>query len=185
MDVKSNLFEYNETDQRVVFGPGVIAKLASEVARLGCCAPLLLTTPQQATMIQSLTQILDGHVAGSFTKATMHTPADVTEEAKEYAKTIEADCLVSVGGGSTIGLGKTLSLRTGLPHISIVTTYAGSEMTPIVGETNNRQKVTRVDRAAIPKVVIYDVSLTLSLPIGMGAASGLNAIAHAGMSSMP
>lgn len=185
MDIKSHFFEYNETDQRILFGPGVVAKLASEVAKLGCCAPLLLTTPKQATMVQSLTQVLDGRVAGSFTKATMHTPAGVTEEAKGYAKTTKADCLVSIGGGSTIGLGKALSLRTGLPHICIATTYAGSELTPIVGETNNRQKVTRVDRAAIPKVVIYDVNLTLNLPMKMGAASGLNAIAHAGMLSMP
>ncbi|KAL6811480.1 hypothetical protein J3E69DRAFT_377539 [Trichoderma sp. SZMC 28015] len=179
MDAESRSFEYNESSQRVLFGKGVLAKLATEVAALGCKAPLLLTTPQQASAVQDLTQILNGHVAGSFTRATMHTPTDVTEEALVYAKTTNADCLLSIGGGSTVGLGKALSLRTGLPHICIATTYAGSEMTPILGETKNQQKVTRVDRAAIPKVVIYDVNLTLSLPTGMSATSGLNAMAHA------
>ncbi|KAL7911542.1 hypothetical protein GGI35DRAFT_491728 [Trichoderma velutinum] len=179
MDLESRIFEYNENRQRVLFGRGVVAKLATEVAALGCTAPLLLTTPQQATAVQNLTQILDGRVAGSFTRATMHTPTDITEEALLYAKTTNADCLLSIGGGSTIGLGKALSLRTGLPHVCIATTYAGSEMTPIVGETKNRQKVTRVDRAAIPRVVIYDVNLTLSLPTDMSATSGLNAMAHA------
>lgn len=180
MDVESRHFEYNESSQRVLFGKGVLARLPTEVAALGCKAPLLLTTPQQATAVQDLTKILNGHVAGSFTRATMHTPTDVTEEALVYTKTTNADCLLSIGGGSTVGLGKALSLRTGLPHICIATTYAGSEMTPIVGETNNNQKVTRVDRAAIPRVVIYDVNLTLSLPTGMSATSGLNAMAHAG-----
>ncbi|RFU76049.1 hypothetical protein TARUN_6186 [Trichoderma arundinaceum] len=179
MDAKSPIFEYRESSQRVLFGAGVLAKLGIETAALGCTEPLLLTTPQQARAVQDLTNLLNGHVAGSFTRATMHTPTDVTEEALAYAKTTNADCLVSIGGGSTIGLGKALSLRTGLPHICIATTYSGSEMTPIVGETKNHQKVTRIDRAAIPKVVFYDVSLTLSLPTDMSATSGLNAMAHA------
>jgi alcohol dehydrogenase class IV len=87
--------------------------------------------------------------------------------------------VVSVGGGSTIGLGKAIALRTDLPQLAIPTTYAGSEMTPILGETQNGEKTTQRTRRVLPETTIYDVSLTLTLPPQVSATSGMNAIAHA------
>ena len=86
---------------------------------------------------------------------------------------------MSIGGGSTTGLGKAISIRTGLPHISIPTTYAGSEMTPILGETQDGKKTTRSDPKILPGTVLYDVDLTMTLPKVLSATSGVNAIAHA------
>ena len=174
-------FEYNENNGRVVFGVGSLLSLPDEISLLGCKAPLLLTTPNQAYLVENTTQLLNGQIAGAFTGAAMHTPKAVTEAALEYSQSVNADCLVSIGGGSTTGLGKALFVRTGLPHISVPTTYAGSEMTPILGETENNLKVTRRDRAIIPATVIYDANLTLTLPPALTAASGLNAMAHAGL----
>ena len=74
--------------------------------------------------------------------AVMHTPADVTERVMKKLVACNADCLVSLGGGSTIGLGKALALRTDLPQIVLPTTYAGSEATPILGETVAGKKST-------------------------------------------
>ncbi|KAM6486209.1 hypothetical protein HDV62DRAFT_269360 [Trichoderma sp. SZMC 28011] len=174
-------YEYNESNQRVLFGEDSLSKLPSELSKLGCTKPLILTTPSKASYVDDVAKLLSGqiHVAGSFTRVTMHTPKEVTEEALEYSTHVDADCFVSIGGGSAVGLGKALFVRTGLPHICIPTTYAGSEMTPIVGQTENRVKVTHVDRKAIPAVVIYDVKLTLTLPTNISATSGLNAMAHA------
>ena len=59
------------------------------------------------------------------------------------------------------------------------TTYAGSEATPILGETEDGRKTTRRSARVLPEVVIYDVDLTLTLPPGLSAASGFNALAHA------
>lgn len=53
-------------------------------------------------------------------------------------------------------------------------------MTPILGETENGLKKTRSDPKILPGVVIYDVDLTMTLPAGMSATSGVNAIAHSG-----
>ena len=109
----------------------------------------------------------------------MHTPVEVTELALAAMKDCDADCIVSLGGGSTTGLGKALALRTGVNQLCIPTTYAGSEMTPILGETKDGLKTTVRTNDVLPETVIYDVDLTLSLPPALAATSGINAIAHA------
>lgn len=175
-------FEYNANPGRVVFGPGSINKLPDEIKRLGLKSPLLLSTPQQVDQAEQLARIVSAASitpAGTYTKATMHTPSHITEEAMSFIKSKNADCVVSIGGGSTIGLGKAISIRTGLPHICIPTTYAGSEMTPILGETQDGKKTTRSDPKILPGTVIYDVDLTMTLPASLSATSGVNAIAHA------
>ncbi len=177
-------FEYNASPARVVFGSGTLNKLSDEISRQNLTAPLLLTTPQQVDQAEALKTNLNCKIAGIFSEATMHTPTNITDKALAYAKSIKADSVVSIGGGSTIGLGKAISIRTGLPHICIPITYAGSEMTPILGETADGQKRTRSDAKILPGTVIYDVDLTVTLPVGLSATSGVNAIAHAGMSHL-
>jgi maleylacetate reductase len=86
---------------------------------------------------------------------------------------------VALGGGSTIGLGKAIALESGLPIIAIPTTYAGSEMTPIFGVTENGVKRTGRDPRVLPRTVIYDAELSYSLPMDLSITSALNAIAHA------
>lgn len=171
---------YQAAPSRVIFGPGTIKQLSAELERQRVKLPLLLSTPQQVEQVQAIASQLDGKVAGVFSEATMHTPTDFTEKALRFIKEQAADSIVSLGGGSTIGLGKALSIRTDLPHFCIPTTYAGSEMTPILGETENGVKKTRSDTKILPGVVIYDVNLTATLPTSMSASSGVNAIAHAG-----
>lgn len=171
-------FEYNSQPARVIFGSGYVKKLPEELERLSLKLPLVLSTPHQIAQAEMVRDILQGKIAGVYTKAAMHTPTDVTEDALNSLN--GADSVISVGGGSTIGLGKALSIRTGLPHICIPTTYAGSEMTPILGESADGRKVTRSDPKILPGTVIYDVDLTLTLPASISATSGVNAIAHAG-----
>jgi alcohol dehydrogenase class IV len=170
-------FEYNPNPGRVVFGSGTLQKLPEEITRLQVKAPLVLSTPQQIGQAETVKEVLKGQVAGIFSEATMHTPTHITDKALDYAKAQGADSVISIGGGSTIGLGKAISIRTGLP-----TTYAGSEMTPILGETADGLKKTRSDPKILPGTVIYDVDLTMTLPAAMSATSGVNAIAHAGES---
>lgn len=175
-------FIYTNSPSRVIFGSGTLSRLPSELQRLNFHSPLILSTPEQTTSATSLSTLLQNASiipAGVFTRATMHTPTFITSEAQSYLSSVSADCIISIGGGSTIGLGKALSIRTGLHHICIPTTYAGSEMTPILGETADGQKITRSDPKILPGTVIYDVDFTMTLPAGMSATSGVNAIAHA------
>lgn len=109
----------------------------------------------------------------------MHTPVEVTEQALALVHSLGADCTIALGGGSTTGLGKAIALRTNLPQVVVPTTYAGSEATPILGETKGGLKTTQKSPRILPDVIVYDVDLTLTLPPGLSATSGMNAIAHA------
>lgn len=164
---------------RVVFGHGTIATVPDEVARMGHSRAMVLSTPQQADQAQALADALGARSAGVFAEAAMHTPVEVTEQAVAAFQARGADCVVSLGGGSTTGLGKAIATRTGADQLVVPTTYAGSEMTDILGETAGGEKVTRRDPSIRPEVVVYDVDLTLGLPIGLTMTSALNAIAHA------
>lgn len=164
---------------RVVFGVGTRAKALAEVDRLGHRSALVLSTPEQAGLAEEISRNLGAASVGIFSNATMHTPVAISEAAVARARALNADVVVGVGGGSTVGLAKAIALRTGLDQIVLPTTYAGSEMTPIVGETVDNLKTTRRSPDILPEVVIYDVELTLSLPPRLSATSGLNAIAHA------
>jgi maleylacetate reductase len=179
MSSLSEGFIYSASAMRVVFGPGKFEKLGEEAELLGLRRALVLSTPQQADMARSVAERLGACAVGMFTDATMHTPIHVTERAMQVVTRDDVDGFVAIGGGSTTGLGKALALRTDLPQIVIPTTYAGSEMTPILGETKDGLKTTVNSAKVLPKTVIYDVNLTLSLPPSLSGTSGINAIAHA------
>jgi len=172
-------FVYQGTPSRVVFEWGALAQLPAEVERLGARRALILATPEQHVLADEVARVLGERAAGVHAQAVMHVPVDVARAAREAAAALDADCCIAVGGGSTIGLGKAIALESPLPIIAVPTTYAGSEMTPIYGLTEGRVKRTGRDLRVLPRTVVYDPSLTLTLPPSISAASGVNAIAHA------
>lgn len=172
-------FEASFNPARIIFGAGSSARIGEEVARLGCSRALILSTAFQRADAEALAGRLGNVAVGVFAEAAMHTPAHVTQRAVDSFRDLRADCTIALGGGSTIGLGKAIAKRTDCPQLVIATTYAGSEVTPILGETENGLKTTMRGPQILPEVVIYDPDLTLGLPVGMSVTSGLNAIAHA------
>lgn len=172
-------FRYSGTPNRIVFGDGESATVGDWIETLGCSRALVLVTPAQADDGAALAERLGGLSAGVFDGAAMHTPVEVTERALAAVDDVGADCLVALGGGSTTGLGKAIAYRTDLPQIVVPTTYAGSEVTPILGQTEHGEKTTLKDPRVLPEVVIYDPLLTLGLPVDMSVTSALNAMAHA------
>jgi maleylacetate reductase len=172
-------FVYSSQQQRIVFGEGTIEKVRAEVERLGGTKVLVLAGPHGGEVAGRLAAVLGPLVAARFDEAAMHTPVEVTERALAVLRSAGADCLVAVGGGSTTGLAKALALRTGLPQLILPTTYAGSEVTPVLGETSDGRKITRTTPAVLPETVVYDVELTCDLPVGLSLSSAVNAMAHA------
>jgi maleylacetate reductase len=174
-----NTFTCMTNPARIIFGKACLSQLASEVTRLGCKRALVLATTFQKADADRIAAQLGQTAAGVFAGAVMHTPVPVTEEAMAAYLRADADCVVSFGGGSTIGLGKAIAWRNDTPQIVVATTYAGSEVTPILGETEGNVKTTRRDPRILPETVIYDPELTTGLPVAMSIVSGLNAMAHA------
>ncbi|MDP2450565.1 MAG: maleylacetate reductase [Polaromonas sp.] len=172
-------FIYNAQAARVVFGAGSLQHLGREIEALGARKALVLSTPEQRASAEMIADLLGPRAAGVFDRAVMHVPMETAREARDLARRLGADCAVAIGGGSTTGLGKAIALDSGLPILAIPTTYAGSEMTSIYGITEGGLKKTGKDARVLPRTVIYDPELTLSLPVGMSVTSGINAIAHA------
>lgn len=172
-------FLYSASPARILFGSGMSERLGDEIRRLGRSRALVLSTPFQKADAEALAGKLGPLAAGVFAGAVMHTPVEVTEKALAAFSGLGADCVVALGGGSTIGLGKALARRNGTDQIVISTTYAGSEVTNILGETNGGIKTTVRGPDVLPETVIYDPELTTGLPVAMSVTSGLNAMAHA------
>ena len=169
-------FIYTSLPTRVVFGRGKISEAAAEASRLNIKRPLVITTAQQASSGEAIIKS-SGGVA--FAGAAMHTPTHITEEALAFAQANNCDGTIALGGGSSTGLGKAIALRTDWPQLVIPTSYAGSEMTNILGETSGGAKTTKRDAKIQPESVIYDPDLLATLPPSFAATSGMNAIAHA------
>ena len=172
-------FAYQALPWNIIFGVGVLQRLPEEMKKLGYCRALVLCTPNQAGQGKELVNLLGERAAGLFDQAQMHVPAATVAQATKRVEALKADCTVSIGGGSTTGLGKALALQLGLANIVIPTTYAGSEMTNIWGITENGRKVTGRDNNVVPTLTIYDPELTLTLPGKFAGPSGLNAMAQA------
>ncbi|WP_399135145.1 maleylacetate reductase [Streptomyces sp. Li-HN-5-11] len=165
---------------RVVLRPGAAADATpGEAERLGLRRLLVVCGPRGADTARAVADALGPACAGVHAEARMHVPVEVADRAVAVARAAGADGCVAVGGGSSIGLGKAVALRTGLPLIAVPSTYSGSEMTPVWGLTEHGAKRTGRDRAVLPRSVVYDPELTLSLPVALSVTSGINAIAHA------
>ena len=169
-------FTYQALATRVLFGVEHLAVVKAEADRLGMKHPMIVTGQHQSPLGLAITSLLGG---SHWNGAKMHTPIVETERALTFFNERNSDGIIALGGGSAIGLGKAIAFRTDCPQLVIPTSYAGSEMTNILGETTPAGKVTKRDARIQPETVIYDPTLLESLSGKFAATSGMNAIAHA------
>jgi maleylacetate reductase len=163
---------------RVIFGAGTLDQVAAEAELLGVRRVLLIATRSAQEPADVVEVELKDRFAGRIDGVTQHVPTEVAAAARAKAQETNADGLVTIGGGSAIGLAKAVALTSGLPIVAVPTTYAGSEMTPVWGETTQGSKATGTDLNVLPKTVVYDPVLSQHLPKKVTAASVANAIAH-------
>ena len=170
-------FDHETLGQRVLFGTGAAASnLATEVSRLGAPRVMVIASDFETEMARTVSANIE--VALWHHDVVMHVPIETAEKARAAAAEHGIDLLVCVGGGSTTGLAKAIAMTSRLPIVAVPTTYAGSEATNVWGLTEASRKTTGVDASVLPVTVIYDAALTLSLPVDMSVASGLNGMAH-------
>ena len=149
----------------VRWGLGELAGLLSE---LKSERPLLVTSERWRS--------LDLPIMRAFYGVKPHSPRDTVAAAIEEAK--DADALVALGGGSAIDTAKAVSAHTGLPLVSIPTTYSGAEWTSFFGMRDEERGVKEGGGGAQPVAIVYEPELTLDLPRGETGGTALNALAH-------
>lgn len=170
-------FTHETLAQRVCFAPGEASStVRDEVERLGGERVMVIASASVAGLAERITVHVP--VVLRYDEVVMHVPVESAEGARAAAAAHKGDLVVSVGGGSTTGLAKAIALTSGIPIVAVPTTYAGSEATSVWGLTERARKTTGVDARVLPRAVVFDATLTLSLPVPMSVASGLNALAH-------
>lgn len=170
-------FTHKTLGQTVIFAPGrAAATVATEVERLGARTVMVIVSGSAEDKARDF----ESHfpIALWHREVVMHVPADVADRAVAAAREIDADLIVSVGGGSATGLAKAVALETRVPIVAVPTTFSGSEATNVWGRTENARKRTGSDDVVLPTTVVYDAELVRDLPSDLGVASGLNALAH-------
>jgi maleylacetate reductase len=163
---------------RVVFGPGSLGQAASEARMLGTRI-VIISGRHEAAAVAAVSAQLGDDLAWRIPDVVQHVPLAAVARGLEAALDVTAGVLLSIGGGSATGLAKAIARDAGLPIVAVPTTYAGSEMTPIWGQSDQGGKTTGRDPQVLPRVVVYDPALTVSMPAELTAASGMNALAHA------
>ena len=177
-------FVHEALPGRVVFGVGAVGQVADEVAALGLGRVLVVAGGSSKAVGDRIADDLGDRCAGRLDEVRQHVPEELAATARRTAVEARADGVVTVGGGSAIGLGKAIAVNPDTPGsrgrvtvVAVPTTYSGSEMTPIFGVTGEHKHTGR-DLRALPRVVVYDPALTVGLPPTVTAASGFNALAH-------
>lgn len=187
---------------RVVYGVGSSAEVAPELAGLGCRKALVVTDALlagKADVVGKITKTLGPACAGVFSDVPADSGLHVVNVGAELGRSLGADSIVSVGGGSVIDTAKGIAIllkeggslqdyqgfqllsRRQTPHISVPTTAGtGSEVTyfALVKDHENRRKLIFGDHHIIPDVAILDPELTVGLPASLTAATGLDAFSH-------
>jgi alcohol dehydrogenase class IV len=173
-------FEYTGYTSHVIFGVGTADgdEFVGAVEQTGAQRIVLIAAEAEADLAERLTKDLGTSVVARFSEVRPHVPVEVASAARSVARRADADSILSIGGGSTTGTAKAIAMALGLPIIAVPTTYAGSEVTPVWGLTENGRKTTGIDLRVLPQLVIYDPALTVSLPVQLSVVSGLNALAH-------
>src|SRR6184192_4832035 len=176
----------------IVLGPGTIDQVRAELADLGATRAYLVTGPSLATgPVGERVRLAFGDLlVGTYARSRPHVPSETMDEVVREARSLRADVLVSLGGGSPIGTAKASAFQLQQPGGSdppvscivaaIPTTYSGFEVTPVFGTTDlerHRKSVLRSDPVR-PRLALYDPELALDTPPDLSASTGVNALAH-------
>jgi alcohol dehydrogenase len=196
--------------EKVIFGPGKLAELGPELERRGLTRAVVVTGRSlgASPLLQRVIDAAAGRCAGVFRGAAQHVPSESVRELTAELRRLDADSVVSFGGGSPIDTakvaaasvmnGRDMTLEAGelrlgkafgasaaggaeLVHIAVPTTLSAGEYTPGGGATDEASKVKRatLDPRLQPKVVINDPELTLATPDWLWASTGMRALDHA------
>lgn len=169
---------YNATPSSIIFGAGTLSRVAEAVEAHGARRAVVVSTPGRQGLAQRVVSLLGDRCCGIIPEAVSQVPIELARRGRKLAAEMEADCIVSVGGGASVGLGKGIGLEYAKPIVAIPTTYSGSEMTGFCGITIDGVKRMHKSLDMLASTVIYDPELSVGLPLDVSMASAMNALAH-------
>jgi maleylacetate reductase len=143
-----------------------LESLPEACAAVGVASPLLVASPRWDSL----------HLPVEPAARWQEVPSDRVSDAADAAAA--ADGVLAVGGGSTIDLGKAISAESGLPLVSVPTTYAGAEWTTYFGVRDPTRRMRGGGGGAHPVAIVYEPRLTLDLPAETTVGTSMNALAH-------
>lgn len=171
-------FTYRSFPNKIIFGTPILDALREEVSEP--TKVWVIGSSRYNDLVDEIRNIDQVEVIHHFDEVIQHVPIESVNEAVELIKNSDADVdvILSIGGGSAVGLAKAMVLDYPLPIWSVTTTYSGSEITNIYGISKGGKKdVGRAD-VVMPEKIFYDPALSISLPIHLAATSATNALAH-------
>jgi len=171
-------FIYQSFPNKVYFGEGQLKKIDEIIRELRGTSLFVVAGSRQNQIVSDLILSFGKERAFHFSKIIQHVPKEVAEEAAALARSNHSDLIIAIGGGSAIGLAKAVALQNHVRILAVPTTYAGSEMTNIYGISSEGRKKVGRDANVLPACVIYDPSMTESMPLSLAATSSMNAMAH-------
>lgn len=188
---------------KVSFGENLVDDLGLEVGELGCERALVVTDRvlrEKTDVIGRVVGALGGRLAGVFDGVIPDSGVDVCEAGAALGREVGADCIVSVGGGSSIDTAKGIAIllkeggrladyegfqnltRRQTPHIAVPTTAGtGSEVTyvAVIKDRERHQKLLFASRWITPDVALLDPTVTVAMPPAVTAGTGMDALSHA------
>jgi alcohol dehydrogenase len=173
--------------ERVIYGPGKVRALKEEMERRNLKRAVVVTTDVVAALpiLKDVTGALGSHCASVFSGIIQHVPRGTVNDLQKEIERVDADSLVSLGGGSPIDSAKVamygLLDRRELIHIAVPTTLSAAEYTHAGGVTDESTRVKSgvYDMRVLPRTVINDPTLTLATPDWLWVSTGIRALDHA------
>jgi alcohol dehydrogenase class IV len=197
-------FNFLPVPTDVHFGFGAVQSLPTHVRSLGARKVFVVTDPgvRRSGIVEKVTALLDREAIGFaiYDQVTADSGSTLISEAVDELKTAGADAVVGVGGGSALDTAKAVAaLATNpgspldyvglhkvrnrpLPTIAIPTTAGtGSEVSfwSVFTDDTRKLKVAIGGVLLYPTIAVCDPELTLELPAGLTASTGMDALAHA------
>ena len=173
--------------ERVIFGAGKVSELGRDLERRKIKRALVVTGASlgRSRLLEVVSEAAGAAYAGVFRGAMQHTPAKTVDALAAEARRVDADALVSFGGGSPIDTAKAAAMRLlgerEMVHVAIPTTLSAAEFTPGAGVTDEQTREKRgvAEPRLQPRTVILDPRLTLETPAWLWAGTGMRALDHA------
>ena len=190
--------------QEILFGQGSLQKLPSVMEKLGSKHTFIISGPHLNKMgvVKRVSDILAqaGVSCDAFTETEGNPSVETVDKATARFKASGADCIVALGGGSPMDVAKAVGVlaRYGgsivdyegggkvpgdiVPLIAIPTTAGtGSEVTAfsVITDHSRNYKLTVFSYKLLPAYAILDVDLITTVPAGVAAACGIDALIHA------